>query len=175
MNNALIIYQSTYGTTKKYAQWLAAELQVSCIEIKDIKAEKLSQYNLVIYGGSIRAGKISGIATVLKAELKHLVVFTVGLADPKEVDFKATMNRSFPKSMSEPEAVFHFRGGIDYSKLKLGHRMLLQMLKKAVEKKLEKEWTAEEKAIIETYGKTIDFSQQEAIQPLVTYVKENYS
>jgi menaquinone-dependent protoporphyrinogen IX oxidase len=174
MKKTVVIYQSTYGATKQYAYWISQALKVECFELKSIQSSLLVGYELVIFGGSIHAGSLSGLDHLLKAKPKRLLVFTVGLAEPSEVDFQPLVERAFSKASLQPEKIFHFRGGIDYTRLKFVHRGLFVLLKKAVEKKPKMEQTAEEKAIIETYGKTIDFSQKEAINPLIDYIKENY-
>ena len=48
----------------------------------------------------------------------------------------------------------------------------MTLLKKTVEKKSDSEISAEGKAILETYGKKIDFTYKEMISPLTSYVKE---
>jgi hypothetical protein len=96
----------------------------------------------------------------------------VGLADPSVTDYTEIVAKCFPKKHSQPEKVFHFRGGIDYGKLNFVHRGLMAMLKKKVEKTSKAEMSAEGKAILETYGKQIDFTDRETIMPLIAYVKE---
>ena len=68
--------------------------------------------------------------------------------------------------------VFHFRGGIDYSRLGMVHKFLMAILYKTVSKKDKDTLTAEEKQLMDTYGKTIDFTDKTAIQPLVDCVRK---
>lgn len=35
----IILYQSKYGATKKYADWIAAETGYSCVETKNAQIE----------------------------------------------------------------------------------------------------------------------------------------
>ena len=57
----------------------------------------------------------------------------------------------------EHAAIFHLRGGIDYSKLNLKHRTMMGLLyHKAVSLPEEKK-TADTRAMIETYNKQVDF------------------
>ena len=48
----LIIYSSQTGFTKKYATWIAEELQADCILLKDAKKINLDDYENIIYGSS---------------------------------------------------------------------------------------------------------------------------
>ncbi|GAX46423.1 flavodoxin domain-containing protein [Pseudolactococcus reticulitermitis] len=172
MNNIAVIYQSHYGTTQKYAEWIAQALDADLLNRKKVSVSDLSQYDMIIYGGGLYAGGLLGIDLVSKSKFKHLVVFTVGLADPKLMDYAEIMAKAFQNQAYQPDQVYHFRGGIDYPKLSFLHRSLMTLLKKTVEKKSDSEISAEGKAILETYGQKVDFIDKEVLIPLLTYVKE---
>lgn len=172
MNHKIaVIYQSHHGTTKQYAQWISEELGAELIERKNVSACALSEYDLVLYGGGLYAGGILGVDLLSKSPVSRFVIFTVGLADPKDMNYTEIMARSFPNPSNQPLQSFHFRGGIDYSKLGFMHRNLLKLLKKSLEKKPSSELTSENKAILETYGKQVDFTDRSSIEPLVSFVK----
>ena len=42
-----VIYKSKYGTTKRYAEWIAHELDAHLFEASAIKPEVLSSYDIV--------------------------------------------------------------------------------------------------------------------------------
>lgn len=66
---------------------------------------------------------------------------------------------------------FHFRGGIDYPRLSLVHRLMMAMLCSAMRKKGYDDLRSEDRLMLDTYGKQIDFSERSTIGPLVEYVK----
>ncbi|GAB6393479.1 MAG: flavodoxin [Treponematales bacterium] len=168
-----VIYQSIHGTTKKYAEWIDEELGAELIARKAAAAAELDKYDVVIYGGGLYGPRgIAGSGLVSKKKLKHLVVFTVGLADPDITDYSDILKRNFPNADIQPEKVFHLRGGIDYEKLSLVHRGMMAMLKRiTINKKPKEEWSAEDKLFAETYGGNIDFVDRNSITPIVEYVK----
>jgi menaquinone-dependent protoporphyrinogen IX oxidase len=166
-----VVYQSNYGRTKQYAEWIAAELEADIIERKKANVATLAGYDLVIYGGGLYAGGILGVSFVAKNPVKNLVVFTVGLADPLATDYSEIMNKGFPDGASKPLRVFHLRGGIDYKELSFIHKGMMGMVKKTAEKKTEAERTDEDKLFLETYGKEIDFIDRGSIAPLVEFVR----
>jgi flavodoxin len=170
--NIAVIYQSHYGATKQYAEWIAEELNAELIERKKASAATLGKYDIAIYGGGLYASGILGADLVAKNAVKNLVLFTVGLADPQETDYSDILKRSFPDASRQPVKTFHLRGFIDYKKLNIAHRGLMAMLKKAVEKKPESERSSEDKAILETYGGAVDFTDRTGVAPLVAYVRE---
>ncbi|AEC01791.1 flavodoxin domain-containing protein [Parasphaerochaeta coccoides] len=165
-----VIYQSHYGATRRYAERIAAELGADIIERKKASAAMLAGYDCVIYGGGLYAGGILGVSLVAKNPVENLVVFTVGLADPKTTDYTAIIDKSFPEGSNKPLCVFHLRGGIDYKELSFIHKGMMGMVKKAAEKKPEAERTSEDRLFLETYGKAIDFMDRDSIAPLVSYV-----
>ena len=171
MNNIAVVYQSHYGTTKKYAEWIAQALDADLLNRKKVSVSELSQYGMIIYGGGLYAGGLLGIDLVSKSKFKHLVIFTVGLADPKIMNYSEIMAKGFPNQAYQPNQVYHFRGGIDYQKLSFLHRGLMVLLKKTVEKKSDSEMSAEGKAILETNGEKVDFTDKKMISPLISYVK----
>jgi hypothetical protein len=167
----IVIYKTKYGTTKRYAEWIANELDASLFEAGAIKPEQLANYDVVIYGGGLYAGGIAGIKLVTQAPSKSLVVFTVGAADPAITDYSAILCQNFTSELLSRIKVFHLRGGIDYPNLGVIHKGMMAMRKKVLEKKTEDERSSEDRAFIETYGSKIDFTDKSTIQPLVEYVR----
>lgn len=170
-DNLAVVYFSKHGMTEKYARWIAEELNAALIDGKKVKDVELRKYSFVIFGGPIYAGKITGVDLLKQNLFDHLVVFTVGLSDPVGTDY-ADLDKSLQKLKSIPEGIFHFRGGIDYTQLNMGNKLLLKMIINSLKKVPDSELTPENKALIETYGQTVDFSDRTAIEPLVAYVRK---
>ena len=64
--SGIILYQSKYGATKKYAEWISEETGFSCVETKKAKIEEVKTYDTIVLGGGIYAGGIAGIAFLTK-------------------------------------------------------------------------------------------------------------
>lgn len=167
----LVVYQSRYGATEEYARLIARELGLVCKPRREVKPAQLAEYDLVVYGGGLYAGGIAGAKLVAQAPCKQLVVFTVGLTDPADVDFAPILQMSFPPKTLAATAFFHFRGGIDYTRLSLPHRVVLYGLKGFLEKKSLERREKTENTILETYGKTVSFFDPESVAPLVEHVR----
>ena len=80
--NGVILYQSKYGMTRKYAQWLFDATHFDLLEMKQAKGTDLSRYEVIVFGGGIYASGIAGL-NALKKQLAHLsprkvVIFCVG-------------------------------------------------------------------------------------------------
>ena len=173
--NIAVIYRSKYGTTKQYAQWIAEALEAKLFESHMIKADQLNDFDMVIYGGGLYAGGISGVNLVTKNPCKKLVIFTVGLATPENTDYSEILEKNLSSEMRQHTKVFHFQGGIDYKKLGIVHKsmmaIMMVMTKNAVAKKKESEITNDDKEFMATYGKKVNCTNQQSILPLIEYCK----
>lgn len=180
MDNIVVVYQSKYGSTKKYAQWIAEELSCELFDRKSITVADLEQYNTVIYGGWLYGGIASGIRLVTKSfdkfSNKNVILFTCWLANPNEKSntdrIKKSLNKVLSPKMQEIIKVFHFHGGIDYSKLGIIHKTMMAIVHNIIAKKSYNILSNGEKQILDTYGKVTDFTDKSAIMPIVKYVSE---
>ena len=66
MSKGIIIYQSKYGSTKKYVQWLQEATGFDAIEVKKAKADIMNDYNTVVLCGAVYASGIAGISYLRK-------------------------------------------------------------------------------------------------------------
>jgi len=166
-----VIYKSKYGTTKRYAEWISEALNATLFESANIKPHQLNDFDVVIYGGGLYAGRINGVKLVTKNPCKKLALFTVGVADPKDTDYTEILGNTLTPEQISNTTVFHLRGGILYSKLSLVHKGLMVVMKKSIEKKPVAERDSDGVGILETYGKDIDFSDKTSIEPIIQYVR----
>lgn len=170
--NAVVIYTSKYGTTQKYAQWIAEELDVPVFEASRIKPVQLMDYDVVIYGGGLYAGGILGAKLVAKNPCKSLIVFTVGLATPENTDYSDIMAMNFTQEQLGQIEVFHLQGGMNYSKLGMVHKAMMAVKRKETEKTPPAQRSSDDHLLLETYGDEVDFTDRTKIKPIVDYVRE---
>ena len=50
MGKGIILYQSKYGATKKYARWLQEMTGFECIETKTANLQRLREFDKIILG-----------------------------------------------------------------------------------------------------------------------------
>lgn len=172
----IIVYQSKYGSTAKYAGWLAEELGCGIVCKKSLNIEMLQKYNTIIYGGALYAGNISGISLITKnweiIKDKNIAVFTVGLANPLITEqFASVISKNFTNEQKRHIKIFHLRGAINYTKLSIIHKIMLSMHIHSLKKKAENGLDSEEKAMLETYGGVVDFSDRAGIKQITEYIK----
>lgn len=172
MSKTAVVYKSTYGFTKKYAQFIAQKLGADLFESNAIKTKQLNNYDLIIYGGGIYASKINGMDLVSKRKDGRLILFTVGLTDPKITDYSEMIKKAFPNQTDQPEKIFHFRGGMDSQHLGFIHRNLMKLLKNAAKNKPYSSLNDIEKIVLDTYGKQVDYTDLNHAETLISYIRK---
>ena len=168
----LIIYGSQYGSTKRYAECLAEMTDIEAVSYKDIK--NINDYNKIIYLGALYAGGVTGLKKIVSkmSSDQELVVVTVGLADPDDSDnvnsIRNSIKSQIPPEFYDESKIFHLRGAIDYSQLGLKHKVMMSLLHSKVSKMPESELNAEAIAMLETYGKSVDFVDFNALEQMTS-------
>lgn len=174
-----VIYKSKYGAAKQYAYWIADSVNADIFEESEIENIEFSIYDKIVYGGGLYAGGINGINSIVKIydkiKGKKLIIFTVGLADTSNEEniknIKLSMHKTLPIEIIDNAEFFHLRGAMDYKKLGLIHKTMMAMLKKSVSKKPQDKVTQEDKEMLSTYGKKVNFIKLENIAQIVKTIK----
>lgn len=172
----IIIYGSQYGTTKKYAEELGRRTNIEVKNYEDI--DDISLYGTIIYFGALYAGGVMGMKkTFSKLSIvagKKIIIATVGLADPKDIEntkvIKSGMRKQLSQNIYEQAHIMHLRGGIDYSCLGFKHKTMMAMLYKKATGLPEEKKTAEVKAMIETYNQKVDFTNFGCLDEIMTLI-----
>lgn len=175
----LVTYASKYGTTKRYAQWIAEDLACDLRDSREVNAELLKSYDILIHGGGLYAGGLCGINAIVKnfeaIADKHIILFSCGLADPEDPEnvahIEAGLEKVLTPEMREKIRQFHLWGGIDYSRLGLTHKAMMAMLRTVMLKKGYDNLRSEDQMMLDTYGGTVDFTNRESLAPLLSYVR----
>lgn len=168
----IVIYKSTTGFTKKYAEWIQAELNCDIKDIKNMSKQDYQNYDRFIYGSSFMAGKIRNLDEVKKNVHKELIVFAVGLISQQDslkmMDKIKNDNLSIKEQATIP--LFYFEGGVDYDKLGFFQKKMLRMIYKSLSKKENK--TEEEIGMINALEKSSNHTDKKNILPLITLLKK---
>lgn len=56
---------------------------------------------------------------------------------------------------------------MDYGELHLGHRTAMALLYQSLRRMPSEKWTEEDRALMDTYGKQVDFVDFEALEPVI--------
>jgi len=172
----VVIYKSNTGFVKKYAEWIAEELAADIFDVSTVDSNTLTAYDTVIYGGGLYAVGINGVKYIKqnlhKLNDKKVIVFTTGMSPFREEAISEVKNKNFTLEEQKHIQFYYLRGGFDYSKLKPFYKVLMTLLKWKIKWKAKnkKEITPDERAILASYAKPVDFTSKKNIDQIITYV-----
>lgn len=173
----IVIYTSKYGSTEKYAKWIAETLNCPAKRLQDVSAQEVNACDTIVYGGGLYASGVAGLKKFLSrldpAQDAKLVLFMVGMTNPAETETYAEIaERNLPLEWRDRFVVFALRGDQLFSKMSAMHKLMMRVPKTAAEKKPESERTEDDRRFIESYGKDSILSSREQVEPILRYLQQ---
>ena len=66
MAKIAVVYKSKYGSTEKYAHWIAEDVKADIFKADNVKLDILLDYDTIVYCGGLYAGGILGFSLIKK-------------------------------------------------------------------------------------------------------------
>lgn len=174
MKKVAVVYKSKYGSTEKYAKWIAEDTYADIFKASKIKVDKLKEYDTIVYCGGLYAGGILGFSFIknnyLKFCDKKLIVVAVGATLKKDEAIEEVKIKNLAVEMIGKVQFFLLRGGLNYKKMNFIDRFLMFMLIKSVKFKKTEVLDDDTKGMIATYGKVVDFTNKNEIEPIINAI-----
>jgi len=168
----VVIYKSKTGFAKKYAEWIAEDLSADIFDASKVNGGVLTDYDTVVYGGGLYAVGINGVKYITqdldKLKDKKIIVFATGASPFREEVISEVRDKNFTKEEQKYIQFFYLRGGFDYSKLKPFDKVLMTILKWKLKRK--KELTPDERGMLASYDKAVDFTRKKNIDEVITFI-----
>jgi len=172
----IVVYNSKTGFTQKYGEWIAQEIGCEAVPYKK-EMKEISEYDIVIYGGGIMAGKVNGLDSFkskIKSDAQKLIVFATGATDFRAMDVIAQMkNSNLTEKEQKSTPFFYFEGGINYDSMSVGSKLITKMLCKMLKNKKDK--TPEEAGMAQALAHSFDHCDKKSIIGMTTMIKEMVS
>lgn len=169
----IVIYKSKTGFTEKYAHWIADDLQCDIVSLEKSIITGMAQYDIVIFGGGIHAGKIKGIKlfknNISFIKDKKIIVFATGATAPIPEEIERFEKDNIPQGMDI--TFFYFQSGINYERMQGSDRLLMGVLKTVLKVKKNKSDT--EQGTLDAIQNSYDYSNHSQIEPLCNYIINN--
>ncbi len=164
--NVLIAYQSKYGSTKQYAEWIQQNTGGDLVNIEIGDKPDLARYDILIIGGSVRVGNIV-IAPFIKDHWnvmkgKEVILFTTSGTPPQHPKIQNIYEKSLPEEIRKEIKYFPLHGRISSKDLTFYDKCLI-----SIGKIMEQDETLEK-----DMGKDFDGIQRENILPLLEYLDD---
>ena len=167
----IVAYKSKSGYTRRYAQWIAEEL--NCDIKENAELSDILDYDTVIYGGGMYAGGFNGVKLITKnldkLSGKKIALFAVGSNPGREHEMKPFWDKVLTAEQQGSIGHFYLRGGFDFSKLTKGDKILMKMLKIRLQNL--KTPTEDEKGMLAAYDVPVDFSDKANIKELIQFIE----
>lgn len=175
MSKGMILYQSKYGATRKYAQWLREETGFEWMETKSANIRQLAKYDTIILGGGVYASGIAGLS-FLKKNIdslagKRILVFCVG-ASPYDESAIAQIRELHFKDKLDKVPLVYCRGAWNEDIMTFRDKTLCKMLQKAVAKKDPATYEVWEKALMCAIGQKCDWTDKKYLEPILESLKK---
>lgn len=166
----IILYQSKYGATRRYAQWLKETTGFDCVETRNADIRQVVQYDTVILGGGIYASGISGLSFLRKhfskLKEKKLVIFCVGASPYEENAIQQVRQHNLKEDLREMP-LFYCRGAWDEEAMGFVDRKLCKMLQKAVARQDPSTFEPWMAALLSSTGKKCDWTDRAYLAPVL--------
>ena len=121
--------------------------------------------------------KINGLNLIIDnydaIKEKEIIVFSVGTKDPNDKENFIALNKKLSKNkIFDNIKIYNFRGDINYKKLSIVDKTLINLMYKNLTKKPENKLHSFEKEFLEIYNTKTNFVDEKNIKDLVEYVKK---
>lgn len=174
MKKGIIIFQSKYGATKKYVNWLMEMTDYDCIETPKVVIGKVEEYETVILCGGIYASGIAGLSflkrNISRLKDKKIVILCVGASPYDETAFNEIKAHNLKDDLKDIP-LFYGRGAWDEDKMTFKDRTLCKMLQRFVAKKDPSTYEPWMKALMCGVGQKCDWTDRNYLIPLMEYLK----
>lgn len=168
--NGIILYQSKYGATRKYAQWLTEATGFPCAETKKADIRQIAAYDAIILGGGIYASGIAGLSFLKKhydkLKDKKIIIFCVGASPYDEKAVSEIMQHNLKDDLVGLP-LFYCRGAWDEEAMGFTDKTLCKMLQKAVAKQDPSTFEPWMAALLSAVGQKCDWTDKKYLEPIL--------
>lgn len=165
---AIVVYKSSTGFTKKYADWIAQALGCEAVALQDAKRIDYSAYDALIFGGWAFAGNIQGLKA-MKPKFESFrgkkAVFATGSSPADSPEVVGFLEKNLSEEERKSIRAFYMPGGINYDKMRGLHKIMMKMMGNMM-KKEHGEDSPQYKEIAISH----DSTDKKFIEPLVAYI-----
>lgn len=161
----LICYQSKYGSTRQYAEWIHKEIKSDLVDIEKEHEPDFKSYDVIVFGSYLRMGKVKIAQTLINnwegIQDKEIILFTISGLPIEHPLVRKAYEDSLPEGMRNKIKHFPLRGRSVNKNLTLLDKLLM-FVGSAMEKDEETK-----------KGMRTDFDgvKQESLAPLFSYLR----
>ncbi len=174
---AVVLYKSKYGSAKRYADWIAKGAGADLFDISVFHKSFFEQYDTIVFGTSVRMGRISNIGFIKKnwkyIAGRRLAVFTASGAPSDDPVQQKVFEASLPADMQKNMAYFPMQGAFDYKTLDTLDKFIMQFPRFI---SLLRWWFTRDKEVkefLDGFYSPQDWTKKEAVSSIITFIKKS--
>lgn len=169
----VVLYQSKYGSTRQYAEWIAEALHAEALPLDEVWTERLQDAGTVVIGGAVRMGKITCAEFLVRhwsiLKDKNVVVFSVSGTNPDDPGIHGYFENSIPPSIRPHVRYVALWGRL--GKLDLGDRLLMLFPRCKLRWEMLRHPGVESRGKYEGIAKPFDHVQMAGIRPVLEMLR----
>lgn len=166
-----VVYDSKYGSTERYVNWLVKSIDADLYKMKNVKTENLIGYEMLIFAGGIYNDKIA-VTDAIKKNIgylmfKKVVVIGVGWYENTEINKEWIMDKNFSPEMHGRFPLFLIRGDIS-NKISPTDRIALMLQKAQINKRQDR--TNDDIVALAMINGMNSYTSEENLKPVLDFI-----
>ena len=170
----IILCQSKYGASKKYAEWIAEETGFRIVETKKADIKEVSEFDVIVLGGGVYSASIAGISFLKKnievLRGRKIYVYCCGAA-PYDDEILDIIRKKNMKDKLADIPCFYYQGMWDLEGMRFGDKAMCKLYIKVLSDKAPEDLKVWERPFLEAKDKKCDWTDKKYIEPLITAIK----
>jgi menaquinone-dependent protoporphyrinogen IX oxidase len=178
VKNVVVLYRSKYGSTKRYASWIAENTKADMFDLSVFDSSRLEEYSVILFGSSVYFGKIKHVNFIkyhwqILSKKRTALFYVSGIPshDPRQ---KRIMQKSLPDEIQKGIACYPLRGAFDYKGLDFLDKLVMSWPKIMLQAKWLIKKDSNIKQSLNRFCCPQDWTRMDAIEPVVSFARQEY-
>jgi len=167
----IVLYVSQAGSTKKYAEDIAAYSGGDAMPLKRFKNRDYKKYDTIVFGGWIMGNTIQGLNKFLSnyglMKGKNVIIFSSGMSIPSPEARSLIIEQNVLDLYHV--RYFQLRGSFDYKNIKFPYNLLLSNSLRMIAR--DPDATPDQKMLLELKSHPISYYDHEKIDKIVAVIR----
>lgn len=172
--NRIVIYNSSTGFTKRYAEQLAAQIDGRALPLPEVRPDALRAADVVIFATRAHCGTIDklkrGVRLLRRSSGRKAILVTGAAPADAEQTVRELWQHNLPKADAGNIPHFYVPAGLCYEKMNRLDRFLMKGLAAMLRSKKNK--TAADIQLEQSISASFDLSSPAYLEPIAAWVRD---
>jgi menaquinone-dependent protoporphyrinogen IX oxidase len=171
----LVLYVTKYGSTKRYAEWIAEKTHADIFEVSKFNRSLLNNYTTVLFGSPVYMGRIKNIHFVKRnwkiLRTKKVGIFSVTGVPSDDLRQQKVFRASLSVEIRKKVMYCPLRGAFNYKLLHFIDKMLMSGPRIRFQIAYWMKRSEKTKEMLARFYSPRDWTNKAAIEPIVVFAK----